>query len=426
MPPLEFVKAILELIWQLLKAWWWLPLPFVLFVPLKFLWLWHVNNKYFQKWEWTILEIKIPREVDRPLKAMEQVISNFWSFYDPSDFKEKWFEGKYLMSIALEIASIDGVVHFYLRIPTAHRKVFESAVYSQYPEVEIEEVEDYTKKVPQNIPNKDWDMWACNFKLERPDPYPIKTYFSFFEPTQEVAEERRIDPLAVLIEGMSRLKPDEQLWLQVIAKPVKPVDNDWVSEGRQIVNKYVRRPEPPKEKSIVGEAWRTLTTGKEPFTEEAKEESVIPAEMRLTPGEREIVSAIENKIAKKGFESQVRMIYLGKGDAFFKPNLRMIFNFSSGVSTENLNTLKPTMTTKVVPPAPFREKRLYLKKRVLFRRYVTRQVYPHYPKIHGTYVLNEEEIATLFHFPGRMGAPTPAFPRIEAKKGGAPPEIPTE
>jgi hypothetical protein len=39
------------------------------------------------------------------------------------------------------------------------------------------------------------------------------------------------------------------------------------------------------------------------------------------------------------------------------------------------------------------------------------------------FVLNTEELATIFHFPGRV-AETPTFGRIEARKSEAPPNLP--
>ena len=426
MPYLEITKIILDIIWQFVKAWWWVPFPVFFFLLVKYFYLYNKQNEFFDKIKWSVLEVKVPQDVERPLKAMEQVISNFWTLYDPADFKEKWVEGKFLVAFTLEIAGIDGDVHFFLRIPTSMIKVFESAIYSQYPDVEITEVEDYTKKVPQDIPNKDWDMWGCNFKMLKDYCYPILTY-GFFEPSMEMLEHKRVDPLAVLMEGMSRLKKGEQLWLQIRLQPTSPAEMPWVSHCQAVVNELAQRPKPSPQRSITGEAYRTLVHGSFPFEgEEKKPESIIPPEMRLTPGERNIVEAIENKMSKSGFVANARMIYLGNREVFFKPNLKLMLNYSVGLSTTNLNGLKPSETTKIVAPAMFRDRRIYMKKRRLFRRYIHRWT-PLYPQSdEGTYILNEEEIATMFHFPGKVGAPTPSFQRIPAKKGGPPPSLPVE
>jgi len=415
------LNAIGRFIW----AWWWLPLPFFLFRYAKFLYLWYLNDEFWAKANWMVLEIKVPKETERPIKAMEQVITSFWTLYDPPDFKEQWFEGKYLLNFSLEIAGIDGKIRFFIYLPGNMRHIFESAIYSQYPEVEIEQVPDYTSFVPKDIPNKHWDLWACNFRLRKGNFYPIKTYQSFFEPSQEIKEERRVDPLSVLLEGMSRLQPGEQLWFQIILTPVTGKENPWLEEGKRELNRLLKRPEGPgPEKSIVGEAFRVLTSKDYvPFAKTEQKEELIPSEMKLSPGEREIVQAIENKLSKQGFQAYVRMVLLGKKEAFFKPHLRLVLNFSTSVSTQHLNQLTPFMTTKIVAPSPFREARLFIKKRMIFKRYIKRWGY-YFPKSGGALVFNPEEIATLWHFPSRMAMPSEGIEAIEAKKASPPPNLP--
>jgi hypothetical protein len=50
--------------------------------------------------------------------------------------------------------------------------------------------------------------------------------------------------------------------------------------------------------------------------------------------------------------------------------------------------------------------------------------YFYMPYDRKAFVLNTEELPTIFHFPGRV-AETPTFGRIEAKKGEAPTDLPT-
>jgi len=178
-----------------------------------------------------LLEIRIPKEIVKPIRAMETVLMSIWQvFYQPPDWWEKWIDGQFQLSFALEIVSIDGDPHFYIRIPDRFRDPIETAIYAQYPEVEIVEAEDYAKKVPQDIPNKKWNMWGTDYKLIKEDAYPIKTY-SEFETERETKEEKRIDPLAILLEAMAKIKKGEQLWVQIIAKPVTDAEKPWVTEA---------------------------------------------------------------------------------------------------------------------------------------------------------------------------------------------------
>jgi len=55
----------------------------------------------------------------------------------------------------------------------------------------------------------------------KPDAYPIKTYTQFFEPRADTSvEEKRIEPLNTLLEGLNHLKPEEQIWLQFRMMPI--------------------------------------------------------------------------------------------------------------------------------------------------------------------------------------------------------------
>lgn len=431
MTPEQLLGQIGSPLWQIFKAWWWLLLPFLLYHPLLFLWLWWRQQVWTEKVEKTVLEVKIPKEVLKPIKAMENVFSGFWAIYDPPNWKEKWLEGKYLLSLSLDIVSIDGQPHFFIRVPTKLKKLIESNVYAQYPDAEIAEVSDYTQAVAQDIPNKDWDLWGCSFQTLKEDIYPIKTYAKFFEEAGEriTKEEKRIDPLAGLLEGMATLKKDEQLWIQFLVKPIY-LEGKLVDRGKEKVEKLVHRPEKPKQKAIAREAAEILVFGP-PKEEEKPERELIPPEMKLTPGEREEVAAIEDKIGKYSFEVCIRFIYLAKRDAFFKPHIRTPLAFFTQFSTQNLNGLKPWGRTITKITYFFVKRRLNLRKKRLFRLYKDRlpPLYPLHSKpggLEGVFILNTEEMASLFHFPSRIVAQAPFLERLEAKKGEAPPGLPTE
>jgi hypothetical protein len=379
-----------------------------------------------------ILDVKIPKEVIKPIRAMEMVLSSMWqAIYKPPDWWETWIDGEVQLAYTFEIVSLGGDIHFLIRTPDDLRGTVESAIYAQYPNAEISLFEDYTKKVPQDIPNIEWNLWASDYKLLRDDAYPIKTYTDF-ETEKEVEEEKRIDPLSILLEGMARMRPDEQLWVQVRAKPVTDAEKPWITEGHKLKDKLARRIEKEtKQKPLIFEALDVILFGQVPEKPEEKKE-VLPPEMKLTPGEREVLSKVEEKLAKPAFETSIRFIYLGKRENFLTSNIRLVFGYFAAFTTQNCNMLIPwgdTLTkihkSKFLIPNFVIDRRLYLKKRQIFRHYITRTT-PKDPRPGGTFILNLEEMATIFHFPGRTSAPAPFISRIEAKKGEAPPNLPTE
>lgn len=426
----EILASILHIVWLIFKTWWWIIPPFLLIRPAIFLWLWWKQELNWKDRKYLLLEVKLPKETLKPIKAMEDVCSTFYMIAndrDPGNFREKWIEGDttFYPSLSLEIVSIDGEPHFYIRTEDIYRDPLESAIYAQYPDVEIAEVDDYAKYVPQDIPNKEWMIEGREWILGEKNCYPIKTYEEF-ETGTEPLEEKRVDPLAKLLEALSNLSKGEQVWIQMLLG--EPGDR-WINDGKAIRDKLVKRPEHPPVKPMIQEAAELLIKGAPEEEKKEEKKELIPPEMMLTPGEREIVRAIEKKISKQGFETIVRVLYLGKSDVFFKPHLGLPSSFVVNFNTRNLNYFKVSKktTTKVKSTLLWYldERRAFLRKRKMFRNYVYR-LPPLFPQKGGTCVLNTEELATIFHFPSRIVAPAPLVSRVEAKKGEAPLELPVE
>ena len=429
------LSLIFGYIWQIIQAWWWLFLPFLLGKPLLYLWLWWRFELFINQQKFILLEVKLPEESIKPIRAMEQVMDGIQQgFWDPPNFWEKWWNGKISIGFQLEIVSIGGEIHFYIRCPDYRRDIVEANIYSQYPETEITLAEDYAKNIPHNIPNKDWDMWASDYKLDKPSPYPIKTYLEF-ETEAEKEEEKRVDPLAALLETFAKIKSGEQLWIQIQASSIGQEDAEpFLKEGKAIRDKIAKRPEAAKPKPMIQEAAEILISG--PPSEEKKEKSMelIAPELRLTPGEKEIIAGVERKISKPLFTCSIRFIFLGKREVWFKSNLRLAIAYFGNYVTENMNALFPLGKTisKVYSRPPFSifdRRRRYLRKRKMFRLYLERYP-PCFPRKGnyktGTFILNTEELASLFHFPSRRVAPAPGVSRVEAKKAGSPTGLPTE
>jgi len=422
-----FIIPYIQIAWSIVVNWWWIVLPFLLWKHASFHWLWWRNEIWLSKQKKVFLEIRIPKESIKPIRAMEAVFTGLWQIWSEPNWIEVWWDGQSSGSYSFDIISVDGEPHFIIRCGKHDRGLVETHIYSQFPEAEIFEVDDYTKKVPQDIPNKEWDLWGTDYKLLKPNCYPFKCYHDF-ETEREAKEEKRIDPMSSLLEGMERLKKGEQLWVQIRAKPIQG-EIPWVSEGKAIINKLVSRKSPAPSRSIL-QMIADVIIG-DGVKEEKKEDTLIPPEMKLTPGERDVITAIDKKIGKLGYEVGIRYLYLARKDSIYKPNLRLPMSYFTNFGANNLNS--PVPNGKSIPkirkkwydPFWFPKRRLYLKKRRIFRKYIMRVPY-FFPLSGGTFVLNTEELATIYHFPSRTLTPTSSIPRVEAKKAEAPYGLPVE
>ncbi len=355
-------------------------------------------------------------------KAMEQIFAAAHVPYSYGlKFTEKYWEGKEEYWTSFEIVGSNGEVHFYMRVPKQYRNLMESAIYSQYPEAELTEVNDYVKDMPHVLPNKIYDIYGDEQILRAPDCYPIRTYPMF----EESVEERRVDPVAMITETISKLKEDEKIWIQIMAKPT---GDDWKEKGMVIVDKITGREEKKKKRQPFFSSLFGVTAGevmRSPFehpsleVEKKKEDERFNFRMlMLTPGQKEIVEGIERKIAKLGFETTIRFIYIDRRDSFSRDNVASAMGFFRQFNTQNLNLLKPdkkTMTRGV--HYWLTGLRLRWRKRLVFEHYRDMVFNHHKP------ILNIEELATIYHFP-IMGVGVSSLEKVESRKGGPPAPLP--
>ncbi len=445
--PFWWVILFLIILWiPFLRVWWWIFLPLMLQSQLKILYLWWLDWDFdYANQRWSFLEITPPKEVLAPFKAMEDVFSTIWPVWDHPVFREKWCDGMLDYTpgwCSFEIASIEGRIHFYLRCFQQHRLMIETALYAHYPDIEIREVSDYTKLVPPTIPNDEWNMYGEDLILAKKDALPIKTYEKFFEPQGEriSAEEKRIDPIISLLEGMSRLGTGEHYWLQFILMPINPAVEDlWFKEdAKKIINELSKRPE-KKEPTLLEDLWyvaKQVIMGPEKegsgekasyeWVPQQKEESG-EREMVLTPGEREIITEVENKFKKPVFRTNIRGIYVAKTENWQPSHKVLARAYSAHFGTQNMNYIKYAAETRTKVHNIWRERRVFLRARRIMRNAILRfpPAFPNRKKYASIY--STEEMATLFHFPLRIsGMVGPTMARVESKKAGPPPNLPVE
>lgn len=426
------------------RPWWWIFAPLFLSMELRVLYLWWISWDFeYAKTKWIILEIIPPKEILVPLKAMEDVLASmFGPLIDSANFRELWCDGEhgeapYWMS--WEIVSIEGTVHFYARVMSQHRTTLESVLYSHYPELEIQEVQDYAKNIPQNIPNEDWDLYGEEYVSSGSAVYPIKTYEKFFEPQGEKisAEEKRIDPINSLMEAMSRLGQGEQYWVQFIITALgeREGSEDFYKEAEEIIGEITKRPVKKKKTlwSDLMDVAYNIVVGpkKEGSGEKASykwlESSVSESderEMLMTPGERATVTEIEDKMKKPIFRTTLRGMYLAKRENSSGSNGKLLRSYIGRFNTGG-QIFKFDGTTRTKVSYLFRKRRVFLRARRMLRNAVLRFP-PYFPdRGKGCALLSTEELATLFHFPFKISSLAfPTVERVEHRKGGPPPNLP--
>jgi len=192
-----------------------LPLAYIAFN----LWHHYRQENFIMNIKWVLLEIQVPRDVVKTPAAMELIFSNAFYHKSMKGFWEQFMIGAPWLWFSLEIVSIDGRVHFYIRTPTRLRDLVETQIYAQYPQSKVVEVDDYVWNVPQYIKNGGWNVWGCEFKKLKEDFLPIKTYKGFGDDMKTgVKEEFKIDPITPVIEYLGSRPKGQQVWIQMVVR----------------------------------------------------------------------------------------------------------------------------------------------------------------------------------------------------------------
>jgi hypothetical protein len=412
----------------------WMPLAGAILWGSKELWLYYRSNLWGATQESVLLAIDIPRGNEQSVKAVENMFTYFAGAHGTTDLIEKYWVGIYQLGFSFEIVSIDGYTQFIIRTPKKFRNLVESAIYSQYPDAEVAEINDYTEGMPSTFPDDEWDMWGAEFMPANNDAFPIKTYPSFGDEFGR-PESNFKDPMATLMDLCSSLMKGEQLWYQII---VYPTGYDWVEEKEKVVKKILKEKVDSGGSIIPGlgildplfkEAWgllsemsRQLTGGA--FGESAASEATEDAlkMMNLKPKEKKQVEAIQRKTSQLGFEVKHRFIYIARKEVINKPKVVNGFvGYIKQFMDLDLNNLRPDLTvTGTTAHYFFIQTRINEKKRKIISAYKSRS---------GTLgrlrkIMSIEELATLWHFPIETVVKAPLIQKAPGRKAEPPMSLP--
>ncbi len=416
-------KNPLSIMWILfLKGGW-----VIVMIGLLRLWwlmrLYSLQTKYSKTITYTMLAIDIPKASEQTPKAMEQVFATISGAHADFNKKEIYLKGMYQLSFSFEIISIDGYIQFLIRTPSVFRDLIEGAIYAHYPDAEITEVYDYTTDIPTNFPNDRFNLWGAEIETAANEALPLRTYESFED---KLSQELK-DPLAGVLETMSRIQKGEQVWLQII---VKPTDTAWAKKCIAYAHKLAgKKTETKSSKSwyspILGflygmfDDWISWMPGSK--VESKNDNGLDFKVLNLTPGERATIEAVERKASKIGFVCKIRLMYLSPHEQFSaKRVVSAVFGGMKQFGDLSSNALKPNKRTKTQAVYFRPEQRADARRRRIMGNYKARSWF------NGSkyFILNTEELATLYHFPS-ITVTTPYLKRTEAKKSDAPSQLPS-
>ncbi|MDQ5927658.1 MAG: hypothetical protein QG633_96 [Patescibacteria group bacterium] len=438
----SMVLPVLRIILYLSPIW----LPILLLRLWWDAWLTYRRTLFITKKQPVLLEIRIPKETNKSPLAMELALNGFFSVSGEKTMKDRYIKGSVRAWFSLELVSIEGQVKFFIWTWKDHVKNIQNNLYAQYPNIEVIEVPDYTLAF---LYDKDRaDIYAVEFILAKPDAYPIKTYVDYGL-DRDPKEEFKIDPITPVLEYLGGLGKGEQAWIQIIVRAHR--DEGGIFAGFKGIDDFFAFIPAVKDRlSKKTDNWKESVqkevdsiVKKRKIKDKSADEEEENGRISLTTFEKDTVTALERSVSKLPFDVGIRGLYLAEKDVFNPAHKGAINGVMGQYGTQHLNGFRPGPTTGYdywyQDPTG---KLISEMKREMFEAYRERGwFHPPYQEKHLPplsffskllmqtdskrlpYVLNAEELATIFHFPGGV-AQTPTFGRIESRKAEPPKNLP--
>ncbi len=300
-----------------------------------------------------LLQVAVPKGNEVKIDAMEQLFASLYSI------KKGGWKQKYSVqpTVSFEIVGRQEDIRFYVWTPKEYQDLIEKQIHGAYSDAEITEVDEY------NIFTEEGKVAYKSLQLGKDNFYPLKTF-----------KDLATDPMAAMTSAMAKMGPGEAAVIQIL---ISPADSSWQKNGSGFISSTKKQESDPS-KAKFSVAAKTL-------------------------------EAIENKVSRPGFETNINLVVVSTSEASAKAHLTNIASSFSQFSSDvnNLGSRKIRMKGFFVEDFLYRYQ-------PIFHLWGNR-----------TSILNSEELATLFHFPNKA-ITTPHIHWIYSKTAPAPAEIPSE
>lgn len=301
----------------------------------------------------------------------------------------RWLKGR-SDHLALEIVAQNGTISFYLAVPQKLKTYLEQQVQAHYPYAVLEEVADYNMFTPRGA------TLAAQVYLTRQSAFPIKTYKQF-----------ESDPLNALTNVLSKVGPGDGVAIQLVVRSAK---RSWRRRGVKLA---LAMQQGKSMAEAEGSGWfnKGLRAGGDflpgSSSKDKKDKHGNYKEpRRLSPLEEEMVKGIEQKASKAGLDVTLRVVSSAGIPAQAKLNLdNVVSTFSQ------FNVYQYGNSFRYVRPSKLGKFMFAF----IHRTFVERK----------RFVLNTEELASLYHFP-LATTETPNIHWLTARKAPPPQNVPSE
>ncbi|HMQ01572.1 MAG TPA: hypothetical protein PKD79_00665 [Candidatus Doudnabacteria bacterium] len=395
---------ILNNVWILFSRGGWVVFVLLTIYILYKVYLNEIQTQYLESIDYTLLEIKPPKENPTSFYNAEQVFIQLHQLFDNFTFQEKYIEGRTVFRFAFEIISLGGKISYLVRIPTKQRDLIEAALYANFPSLEISEVRDYLEHFDYSPDDSKYDLFGVEFLLINDQSYPIRTYREFEGLKGPEMSDIVVDPLQPLLETFTKISEQEFYGLQYILEPM--MDDSWHDDAEKEIEKILGT------KEVIGP--------------DGKKTQVKNDMMGVDEVVKEQVNSIKRKLGRPGFKTKIRLLHIGTAEKFNSDHKKLVLSPFRIFSSANFNGFRPTYGPKKdyriskTLEAAYIDWWVKRRKKALFDGYKSRSNFIG----EKTYILNSEELATIFHFPITLTPISQPVESLESKKVAPPANLP--
>ncbi len=378
---LSFISTSIAVIGTILFQFW----GWTLIAAYLIFMIWKNNQKveYIKTSEHNLLHIVVPKDNEKKELSAEQMFASLHGILQSTS--ELTQEKRIQDHISFEIVARDSVIHFYVWTPKQLKDFVTSQIYAQYPTVQISEMaHDYAEQEGLD-PNR---VYSTEITLIKDEIFPIRTFQTF-----------EVDPLAGLTTVLASITEGEQLWIQFL---MEPVDDSWHKKSLQYISEIVNGKKPGRFENLGAKSLVAIKALSVPPSVQAANDKK-PEKKELSPGQTTLNSAIETKAEKLGYAVKIRAVYVGDNDTAAKTRMQALVGGFKQFNTINLNGFTNTGL---------------LNGEAALKQYQEREFDD------AGYVLNIEEIASLYHLP-HTSVETPGVAYTSTKVGEPPSNLPT-
>lgn len=318
-----------------------------------------------------LCRLMVPKNNEKTPAAAELLFASLHGTYDYSSNKQP--------VMSFEIVSVNKFIQFYFYVPRYLKEFVEGQFYAQYPTVEIVSADDYAVHSAERK-----HAIGAELVTTKDDVFPLKTFESF-----------DVDPLSGITSVLSGTESEDEVWIQVC---VSPINDSWQKNALNYT-KSIRAGRDPGEK-FWKTLFRDLLGATKPVSGDgasaSSQATEVSGPMQLA------LKGIEDKTTKLGFRTNIRIVSLSPDMIKARRRLNSVIGAFKQFNTVNMNGLVQGSV---------------LEGDILLDLY-RRRVIGAKP-----YILNIEELASVYHLPGESVV-TPTMDWAGAKKGEPPQNLP--